>query len=62
MYGFSAALDRQRSLYPAIFQSDGWVLRGTRSGFDDEATIAGLRFLTGAIDSDLAPIVGQPSG
>lgn len=55
VYGFSAGLDRQRNLYPAIFQNEGWVLRGTRSGFDDEATIGGLRFLTGAIDHDLAP-------
>jgi multiple sugar transport system substrate-binding protein len=31
------------------------VLRGTRSGFDDEATIGGLRFLTDAIDRNLAP-------
>jgi multiple sugar transport system substrate-binding protein len=55
VYGFSAGLDRQRNLYPAIFQSGGWVVRGTRSGFDDEATIGGLRFLTDAIDRDLAP-------
>jgi multiple sugar transport system substrate-binding protein len=55
VFGFSAALDRQRNLYPAIFQSGGWVLRGTRSGFDDEATIGGLRFLTDAINRDLAP-------
>jgi multiple sugar transport system substrate-binding protein len=55
VFGFSAALDRQRNLYPAICQNGGWVLRGTRSGFDDEATIGGLRFLTGAIDRDLAP-------
>jgi multiple sugar transport system substrate-binding protein len=55
VFGFSAALDRQRNLYPAIFQNAGWVLRGTRSGFDDEATIGGLRFLTDAIDRDLAP-------
>jgi multiple sugar transport system substrate-binding protein len=55
VFGFSAALDRQRNLYPAIFQNAGWVLRGTRSGFDDEATIGGLRFLTDAINRDLAP-------
>jgi multiple sugar transport system substrate-binding protein len=55
VFGFSAALDRQRNLYPAIFQNEGWVLRGTRSGFDDEATIGGLRFLTDAIDRNLAP-------
>jgi multiple sugar transport system substrate-binding protein len=55
VYGFSAALDRQRNLYPAIFQNRGWVLRGTRSGFDDEATISGLRHLTEAINRDLAP-------
>jgi multiple sugar transport system substrate-binding protein len=55
VFGFSAALDRQRNLYPAIFQNGGWVLRGTRSGFDDEATIGGLRFLTDAINRDLAP-------
>jgi multiple sugar transport system substrate-binding protein len=55
VFGFSAALDRQRNLYPAIFQNGGQVLRGTRSGFDDEATIGGLRFLTDAIDRNLAP-------
>ena len=55
VYGFSAALDRQRNLYPAIFQNEGWVLRDGRSGFADEATIGGLRFLTDAIDRDLAP-------
>jgi multiple sugar transport system substrate-binding protein len=55
VFGFSAALDRQRDLYPAIFQSGGWVLRDGRSGFADEATIDGLRHLTGAIDRDLAP-------
>ncbi len=55
VFGFSAALDRQRNLYPAIFQNGGWVVRGTRSGFADEATIGGLRHLTGAINRDLAP-------
>jgi multiple sugar transport system substrate-binding protein len=55
VYGFSAALDRQRNLYPAIFQNAGWVLRGNRSGFADEATIGGLRFLTDAINQGLAP-------
>src|SRR5690606_7795145 len=55
VFGFSAALDRQRDLYPAIFQNGGWVLRDGRSGFADEATIGGLRHLTGAIDRDLAP-------
>ncbi|TQM14542.1 ABC transporter substrate-binding protein [Pseudonocardia kunmingensis] len=55
VFGFSAALDRQRNLYPAIFQNRGWVLRGTRSGFDDDATIGGLRHLTDAIDRGLAP-------
>jgi multiple sugar transport system substrate-binding protein len=55
VFGFAAALDRQREFYPAIFQNDGWVLQGTRSGFADEATIGGLRYLTGAINRDLAP-------
>lgn len=55
VYGFSAGLDRQRNLYPTIFQAGGWVLRGARSGFGDEATVDGLRFLTGAIDRGLAP-------
>jgi multiple sugar transport system substrate-binding protein len=55
VFGFSAALDRQRDLYPAIFQNGGWVLRDGRSGFADEATIGGLRHLTEAIDRDLAP-------
>lgn len=54
-FAFSAALDRQRNLYPAIFQSGGWVLRDSRSGFGEEATIAGLRHLTGAIDRGWAP-------
>jgi len=55
VFGFSAALDRQRDLYPAIFQNGGSVLRDGRSGFADEATVGGLRHLTGAIDRDLAP-------
>lgn len=54
-FAFSAALDRQRNLYPAIFQGGGWVLRDSRSGFADEATIAGLRHLTDAIDRGWAP-------
>jgi multiple sugar transport system substrate-binding protein len=55
VFGFSAGLDRQRNLYPAIFQNEGWVLRGSRSGFADEATIGGLRHLTEGINRDLAP-------
>jgi multiple sugar transport system substrate-binding protein len=55
VFGFSAALDRQRNLYPTIFQNAGWVLRGTRSGYADEATIGGLRHLTDAINRELAP-------
>lgn len=54
-YGISSALDRQRNLYPAIFQNEGWVLQDGRSGFGDEATIEGLRFWTEMIDAGDAP-------
>lgn len=54
-YGISSALDRQRNLYPAIFQSGGWVLDGDRSGFADDATIEGLRFWTDMINDGDAP-------
>ena len=55
VFGFSAELDRQRVLYPAVFRNEGWVLRDGRSGFDDEATIGGLRTLTDAVARGLAP-------
>ncbi|MFD1717480.1 ABC transporter substrate-binding protein [Georgenia deserti] len=54
-YGISSALDRQRNLYPAIFQNEGWVLDGARSGFAAEETIGGLEFWTDMVNSGLAP-------
>ncbi|NED96593.1 sugar ABC transporter substrate-binding protein [Phytoactinopolyspora alkaliphila] len=54
-FGISSALDRQRNLYPAIFQNDGWVVDGRESGFADERTIGGLEFWTDLINADLAP-------
>jgi multiple sugar transport system substrate-binding protein len=55
VYGFSAELDRQRVLYPAIFQHGGWVLRDGRSGFAADETVGGMRILTDAVDRGLAP-------
>ncbi|MEJ3651591.1 sugar ABC transporter substrate-binding protein [Actinomycetes bacterium KLBMP 9759] len=55
VFGYAAPLDRQRALYPAIFQNDGWVLRDGRSGFADDTTIGGLRHLTNMIDKGFSP-------
>jgi len=54
-YGISSALDRQRNLYPTIFQNGGAVIVDGRSGFADEATIGGLRFWTDMINAGDAP-------
>ncbi|MVA76581.1 extracellular solute-binding protein [Auraticoccus sp. F435] len=54
-YGISSAIDRQRNLYPTIFQNEGWVVRDGRSGFADPATIGGLEYWTELIEADLAP-------
>jgi multiple sugar transport system substrate-binding protein len=46
VFGFSAALDRQRNLYPAICQNGGWVLRGTKAFVEsDKGTATALAFL-----------------
>ncbi|MFC7403955.1 ABC transporter substrate-binding protein [Georgenia alba] len=54
-YGISSALDRQRNMYPAIFQNGGWVVDEGRSGFATEETIGGLEFWTDMVNADLAP-------
>ncbi|ACQ79911.1 extracellular solute-binding protein family 1 [Beutenbergia cavernae DSM 12333] len=54
-YGISSAIDRQRNLYPLVFQNGGEVIDGGRSGFDSEATIGGLEFWTDLVNDGLAP-------
>ncbi|MGA4838468.1 ABC transporter substrate-binding protein [Streptomyces sp. G45] len=55
VHGFAAEMQRQIVLYPSIFAAGGYVLRDGRSGFGDERTIEGLRFLTDMIDRGWSP-------
>ncbi|MFD6435396.1 ABC transporter substrate-binding protein, partial [Streptomyces venezuelae] len=55
VHGFAAEMDRQIKIYPAICAADGYVLENGRSGFGDERSIEGLRFLTDLIDRGWSP-------
>ncbi|MFH8565681.1 ABC transporter substrate-binding protein [Streptomyces sp. NPDC017988] len=55
VHGFAAEMDRQFKIYPAICAAGGHVLRDGRSGFGDERSIEGLRFLTDMVDRGWSP-------
>lgn len=60
-YGITAALEGQQDYYNTIFQAGGHVVSedGKTSGFDDPATIEGLRFWTDLIESGSSPSMQQ---
>ncbi|MEU6824112.1 sugar ABC transporter substrate-binding protein [Streptomyces atriruber] len=55
VHGFAAEMDRQIKFYPTICAADGYVLEDGRSGFGDERSIDGLRFLTDMVDRGWSP-------
>ncbi|MGH8966478.1 MAG: ABC transporter substrate-binding protein, partial [Actinomycetes bacterium] len=60
-YGITAALEGQQDYYNTILQAGGHVISedGTSSGYDDPATIEGLRFWTDLIESGSSPSLQQ---
>lgn len=60
-FGITAALEGQQDYYNTVFQAGGHVISedGTSSGYDDPATIEGLRFWTDLIDSGSSPSLQQ---
>ncbi|MGH3347207.1 MAG: ABC transporter substrate-binding protein, partial [Nocardioides sp.] len=60
-YGITAALEGQQDYYNTILQAGGHVISddGTTSGYDDPATIEGLRFWTDLIESGYSPTLQQ---
>lgn len=60
-YGITAALEGQQDYYNTILQAGGHVISedGTESGYDDPATIEGLRFWTDMIESGNSPTLQQ---
>ncbi|MFK4070382.1 ABC transporter substrate-binding protein [Streptomyces sp. NPDC029674] len=55
VHGFAAEMQRQIKIYPAVVGADGFILRDGRSGFGDDRTIEGLRFLTDMVDRGWSP-------
>ncbi|MGW2227168.1 ABC transporter substrate-binding protein [Streptomyces formicae] len=55
VHGFAAEMDRQGKIYPAVCGADGYVLKDGRSGFGEERSIEGLRFLTDMVDRGWSP-------
>ena len=60
-FGITAALEGQQDFYNTIFQAGGHVISedGSTSGYDDPATIEGLRFWTDLIESGSSPTLQQ---
>lgn len=60
-FGITAALEGQQDYYNTIFQAGGDVLAddGKASGYDDAATIEGLRFWTDLLKSGSSPSLQQ---
>ncbi|MGH3383572.1 MAG: ABC transporter substrate-binding protein [Nocardioidaceae bacterium] len=60
-FGVTAALEGQQDFYNTIFQAGGFVVSedGKSSGYDDPATIDGLRFWTDLIKSGSSPSLQQ---
>jgi multiple sugar transport system substrate-binding protein len=63
IYGAAGGMDGQTTYYNTIFQAGGDVISddGTESGFDSEASQAGLQFWTDLIDSGASPSIQQLS-
>jgi multiple sugar transport system substrate-binding protein len=63
IYGAAGGMDGQTTYYNTIFQAGGEVISddGTESGFDSEASQAGLQFWTDLIDSGASPSIQQLS-
>ncbi|MEU6994209.1 sugar ABC transporter substrate-binding protein [Streptomyces sp. NPDC046465] len=55
VHGFAAEMDRQCKIYPAVCGAGGYVIEGGRSGFGDERSVEGLRFLTDMVDRGWSP-------
>ncbi|MFI8932155.1 ABC transporter substrate-binding protein [Streptomyces sp. NPDC053474] len=55
VHGFAAEMHRQIVIYPCVYGAGGYVLRDGRSGFGDDRTVEGLRFLTDMIDRGWSP-------
>ncbi|UUZ58622.1 ABC transporter substrate-binding protein [Nocardioides sp. B-3] len=60
-FGITAALEGQQDYYNTILRAGGHVISedGSSSGYDDPATIEGLRFWTDLIDAGLSPTLQQ---
>jgi multiple sugar transport system substrate-binding protein len=63
IYGAAGGMDGQTTYYNTIFQAGGEVISddGIESGFDSEASQAGLQFWTDLIDSGASPSIQQLS-
>jgi multiple sugar transport system substrate-binding protein len=61
IYGIAAGMDGQTTYYPTIFQAGGEVISedGKSSGYDSEATEAGLQYWTDLIASGASPSIQQ---
>jgi multiple sugar transport system substrate-binding protein len=61
IYGIPASLEGQQNFYNTILQAGGHVLSGdnSKSGYNDPATIEGLRFWTDLIKSGSSPSLQQ---
>ncbi|QEV21458.1 ABC transporter substrate-binding protein [Streptomyces alboniger] len=55
VHGFAAEMERQMKIYPAVCGAGGYILEDGRSGFGDERSIEGLRFLTDMVDRGWSP-------
>lgn len=57
VWGVAANLAPQEYHYNTVYQAGGYVISpdGTRSGYDDPATIEGLRFWTDLIEEGISP-------
>jgi len=63
IYGAGGGMDGQTTYYNTIFQAGGEVISddGKESGFDSDASQAGLQFWTDLIDSGASPSIQQLS-
>ena len=61
IYGIPASLEGQQNFYNTILQAGGYIISpdGKSSGYDDPATIKGLRFWTDLIESGSSPSLKQ---
>lgn len=59
VYGIAAPFNRQEGFYNTVAQAGGFIVDGAQSGYDEQATQAGIQFWTDLAQAGYSPTLEQ---